>query len=285
MSKITFLVSPGKRLLLLLFTFVIGAIVSAVGAGVLVAMGGQERYVAMLRISTVVQDIFMLIVPAVVTAMLVTRQPVELLCLGRAPRYQMVVAAVLVMIFSSPFMSWIIELNASMHLPESLAGFEAKIRAMEDNATAAVEMVLGPHTVGNLVVSLLIVGVMAGVAEELFFRGALQRLLASARMSPHVAVWIAAAVFSAVHFQFFGFVPRMLLGAFFGYLMLWSGSVWLPMIAHAVNNSLYVVLRYTTGSGEPSISGADSAASIIISALLTIAGLWVIYMSSRRPEQ
>lgn len=280
MSQIKFLVPPGRRILMLLLTYIVGFVVTGFAASLLLKIGSGGKELAMLRISAVVQDIFMFILPPVITALIITRQPVRLLALGKGPTLTMLLMAVAVMIVSSPFMSWIIELNQSIHLPESLATVEAAMRTMEDNAASAVESMLGPSTPGNLIVNVLLIGIMAGFSEELFFRGGLQRLLSTTRMSPWAAVWISAIVFSALHMQFFGFVPRMLLGAFFGYLLVWSGSVWLPIALHAFNNSMFVILKQVTGSGEPSLGGAESSwYTILISAILTGAGLWLLYQN------
>ena len=285
MSKIRFLIPSGMRLILLLLTFVVGAVATGLLSGVLMDAGGIDRKVAMLRIATIAQDLLMMVVPALVTALICTRQPVRLLAIAKAPDVRMTVSAIMVMLVSSPLMSWIIDWNASMHLPESMSAFEASIRSMEDSAAGAVDMILGPHDIPNLIVSILIVGVLAGFSEEIFFRGALQRLLASARIGNIASIWTAAFIFSAIHMQFFGFVPRLLLGAYFGYLLLWSGSLWLPVLAHTVNNSLYIILKYTTGSGdiEPA-SAAGSAAVIAISAILTAAGLWILWKNRVRPD-
>ncbi|MDE6333306.1 MAG: CPBP family intramembrane metalloprotease [Muribaculaceae bacterium] len=285
MSKIRFLIPSGMRLILLLLTFVVGAVATGLLSGVLMDAGGIDRKVAMLRIATIAQDLLMMVVPALVTALICTRQPVRLMAIAKAPDVRMTVSAIMVMLVSSPLMSWIIDWNASMHLPESMSALEASIRSMEDSAAGAVDMILGPHDIPNLIVSILIVGVLAGFSEEIFFRGALQRLLASARIGNIASIWTAAFIFSAIHMQFFGFVPRLLLGAYFGYLLMWSGSLWLPVLAHTVNNSLYIILKYTTGSGdiEPA-SAAGSAAVIAISAILTAAGLWILWKNRVRPD-
>lgn len=283
MSKIRFLIPSGMRLILLLLTFVVGAVATGLLSGVLMDAGGIDRKVAMLRIATIVQDMLMMVIPALVTALICTRQPVRLLAIAKAPDLRMTVSAIMVMLVSSPLMSWIIDWNASMHLPESMSALEASIRSMEDSAAGAVDMILGPHDIPNLIVSILIVGVLAGFSEEIFFRGSLQRLLASARIGNIASIWTAAFIFSSIHMQFFGFVPRLLLGAYFGYLLLWSGSLWLPVLAHTVNNLLYIILKYTTGSGdiEPA-SAAGSAAVIAISAILTAAGLWILWKNRVR---
>ncbi|MDO4319676.1 MAG: CPBP family intramembrane metalloprotease [Bacteroidales bacterium] len=272
-----FVLPPSRRIVLLLLTFVFGMLITGVITGLLMQIAGESRQLAMMRISAVVQDLLMLVVPAVLTAVLVTRQPAGLLAIDRAPRLLPTLLAILVMLAASPAMSKIIEWNAGMHLPHSLAALEQSMRAMEDHAAGAVDAMLGPHTIGNLVISLLIVGILAGFSEELFFRGALQRILSSGSLNGTAAVWVSAIIFSAVHFQFFGFVPRLLLGVYFGYLLLWSRSVWLPMLAHIVNNSLYVVLRYTTGSGEPDLGDAGSSWMLVVASIVITAGglIWL----------
>ena len=278
MSQLKFLVSPGRRIAMLILTYVVGFIVTAFATTLLLKIGSGGKELAMLRIAAVVQDIFMFILPPLITALIITRQPVRLLALGKGPSMNMTILAVLVMIVSSPVMSWIIELNESIHLPGSMKDLEAQLRLMENNAAAAVDTLLGPPTPFNLIINVLIIGVMAGFSEELFFRAGLQRLLSTTKMSSGAAVWIAAFIFSALHMQFFGFVPRLLLGAFFGYLLVWSGSVWLPMLIHMLNNSIYVILKQVTGSGEPEFGGAESSwIAITLSAVLTIAAIWMLY--------
>ncbi|MDE6177435.1 MAG: CPBP family intramembrane metalloprotease, partial [Paramuribaculum sp.] len=139
-----------------------------------------------------------------------------------------------------------------------------------------------------LIISVIIIGVLAGVSEELFFRGTLQRLLITRPMPPHIAIWLTAVIFSLVHFQFFGFVPRVLLGAFFGYLAWWSGSVWLPAIIHAVNNSVVVITEFRGlpeslnqwGNGDTSIERIAVVISVMAVAVLA----WIINRQASKQQ-
>lgn len=255
-------------MVLLFLAWIVGAsltlVVSAVLSKVL-----SGNYNAFLRISTVFQDLLMWILPAIATAMIITRQPARLLAVGSLPSLRHTVLAVLLLIVSSPLMSWLVRLNAGMHLPDSLSELEQWFRAMEDSAEAVVGSLLSSHGAASVILNILIIGVFAGFSEEIFFRGALQRVLSTSGLSPQWAIWIAAFIFSAIHFQFFGFVPRMLLGAIFGYLLWWSGSLWLPILIHTLNNTIYVVLTAVTGSGELEHGAATSWPAILISAVLT----------------
>ena len=272
MTDIKYIQPPHRRLLLLALTFIAGLCLTGVLSYLIGSIAGPARMLPAMRIATVVQDVVMLVLPAVVTAMMVTRTPARLLGIQSSPSPLAYFLAIAALLFASPFMSVIIEWNASLHFPRSMSALEQALRLMEQNAEAGVNLILGPHTPANLVMSLLLVAVLAGFSEELFFRGTMQRILCGTAMSPAVAVWLTACVFSAVHFQVFGFVPRMILGAYFGYLMLWSGSVWLPMAVHVTNNALFVILRYTTGSGEPQFSHDQYSSLLVTASLILTAG-------------
>ena len=144
--------------------------------------------------------------------------------------------------------------NYHITLPESMSGFEASARALEETAFNTMKTLLANDSAAALIVNILIVGVLAGLSEELLFRGCFQRLLTTGGVNPHVAIWIVAIFFSAMHFQLFGFVPRTLLGAYFGYLLLWSGSLWVPVTAHILNNVMFVLTAWY----QVRTDGADS---------------------------
>ena len=110
----------------------------------------------------------------------------------------------------------------------------------------------------------------------------LQPLLISDKKNIHVAVWVSAFVFSAIHMQFYGFIPRMLLGGLYGYLLFWSGSLWLPVIAHFVNNGLAVLVYYMRFNGtempDPDTLGLGEQWWLaVLSALCVSALLFFLY--------
>lgn len=237
-----------------------------------------------LRIMAVMQDILLFIVPALVTALFCTRLPAQLLAINRHVPRGMTVVGICTLVCAIPILNALIMWNESIHLPGQL---ESVFRAAEDAARGQVALILGPHTVMNFIVSLLIVGVLAGLSEELFFRGAFLRLLTTGRWNVHVSVWLVAVIFSAVHMQFYGFFPRLLLGAFFGYALVWSGSLWLPVVLHVVNNSIYIFGQYFLTDGTEKASavdtvGADSIPLVIASVALTAMGIYILYRRRTR---
>ncbi len=239
-----------------------------------------------MRIGAVIQDLILFIAPAVVTAIMSTRLPATLLCIDRTPKLHSVVLAFAVLVVSIPAMNLVIHANNSMHLPESMANVEQWMREAENNAAESINIVLGGSDFGSLIISILIVGILAGLSEELLFRGALQRFLQAGLGNAHVAIWIAAFLFSAVHLQFYGFFPRMLLGAFFGYLLYWSGSLWLPVLAHMCNNIFYVVGRWgairqgiNPNEVDGDIFSTELIAIAVVSVALTAIGLYLLQRS------
>lgn len=236
---------------------------------------------AAMRILAMAQDIFVFIIPALLTAVMVTRMPASLLAVDRRPDLTMTLLLLATFIASIPAMNAVIVWNESIHFPESMKDIEEYLRASEISASEGVRTILGGSTVGDLVMGILITGIAAGFSEELYFRGALQRLLHCGGFNSHAAIWTAALVFSAIHMQFFGFVPRMLLGAFFGYALLWSGSLWLAIGAHILNNCIYVV-TYHFSSAADSAAGATTSpaphwALVSVSVILTAIGLFLMH--------
>ncbi len=270
--------------MLLLFLVVTSMIVMAVS-------GKFSNPAAGLRICAVIQDLLVFILPAIAVAMLSTRYPASLLAVDKLPDLRMTLLAILTLLVSVPAINQLVEWNQNITFPDSLKSVEEVMRTMEKNAEDSVRILLEGESVAGLVVNILIIGVLAGFSEELFFRGALQRLLTSGGVTPHVMIWVTAFIFSAFHLQFFGFLPRLLLGAFFGYLLWWSGSLWLPILIHVLNNSIVVIAQWVKENNgtTPDIDrlgvemgSATDIAMVIVSVVATSA---IIYMIIRRAKQ
>lgn len=150
-----------------------------------------------------------------------------------------------------PLISYLGWLNMQMVLPESLSWLETILKEMEEMSAGMIEKFLlnvGPL---GLLVNLFMIAILPGFAEELIFRGGFQKFFQSIfenrwnwNIGGHVAVWLVAIFFSFVHFQFYGFLPRFILGVILGYLFLFSKNLWYPIIGHAVFNGVQVVLAY-----------------------------------------
>ncbi|MEZ5012678.1 MAG: CPBP family intramembrane glutamic endopeptidase [Chitinophagales bacterium] len=183
----------------------------------------------------------------------------------------------LIAVFATGSISIITEWNQNMHLPSFLHGFEESARKMESAAEAQTKAFLSTASVSGFIVNLLVIGVIAAIAEEYFFRGVLLRTVLDGTRKPHFAIWFSAFFFSLIHYQFFGFFPRLILGAILGYLFYWSGSLWASIIAHFFNNAMSVVGYFFIARGTVSESSTDpnpwvaSLVSLPIFILLLIA--------------
>lgn len=157
----------------------------------------------------------------------------------------------------SPITEW----NADLQFPRFLSGFENWAREQEEAMGEMTRILTDFNTVGGLAVAIIVIGVLPAIGEELAFRGLIQNELWRGTNNIHIAVWASALVFSAIHMQFFGFVPRVMLGALFGYLYYWSGNLIVPIVAHFVNNTFSIVLIYLSNIKviEMDVRETDSA--------------------------
>lgn len=284
-NNLKFNVSPFQRFLLLLLTTVLGYIVASV---IVYFMQRGGLTASKLFISTVVQDVLLFILPAVVTAVFITRQPADFLGVEHRPGVNNVILAVLCLLVAIPAMNMIIDWNTHLQLPESMSKVELWMKQMETDTARTIAMMVNGESVMSLVMLILVVGVMAGFSEELFFRGTIQRMMITARVNPHVAIWLTAIIFSAIHMQFYGFVPRMLLGAMFGYMAWWSSSLWLAVTAHITNNTLAAIVMWMKARGasgpvtQIDTIGADNISLVAASVIFTGACLLAIYVSCKK---
>lgn len=143
-----------------------------------------------------------------------------------------------------PFNGWLQTINEKMTLPASMKGIEDAMKAMEDQLAELTKFLTTFNSIGELIIAIIVIAVIAGIGEELIFRGLIQRKLLLGLKNIHLAIWGAAFIFSFIHFQFYGFLPRLFLGALFGYFYYWTGNLWIPIAAHIFNNAFAVIMMY-----------------------------------------
>ena len=282
-------ISFNRQILLLLCCSLFFLALNTIVSTIMIQLGGLT--VATMRISIVLQNLIAMTLPALITAVLISRNPIKLFCLDKLPKWQDLVFMLLIIVSSLPAMNWLVEWNANISLPESMSHIEEVLRTMENEAEEFTKMLLINDSIYSLIVTILAVGVFTGFGEEILFRGTLQRVIELKKVNIHVAIWLTAFIFSAVHLQFFGFFPRMILGAFFGYMLWWSKSLWLPIIAHALNNSSVIINSYIYGLEDlenMNTIGIEQTGSFptlaIVSVLVTVVwvNLYVVWNKRRR---
>jgi membrane protease YdiL (CAAX protease family) len=178
--------------------------------------------------------------------------PIEKMLLKKGLTLKQGAIAILFAVAALPMISLLAEWNKGMELPQFLASMEEMMREMEESSKVLTERFLNTTSERMLFVNLLVMALLPAVCEEMMFRGWLQRALGQS-VDYHTAIWVSAIVFSAIHFQFYGFIPRMLIGAALGYLYYYTGSLWAPIVAHFTNNAAAVVTAFLSYNGYTSI--------------------------------
>ncbi len=281
--------------IVLTYVFTILGTVVFVGVSITGAMQCMTTSLATMRWMQVLQDALVFIMPALMVC-LYSRRPADsflLISRGRGSLGANLAVSCIAMIASLPLINLLVDWNESIRLPYWLASFENWVRSMETVAQQTTEMFLSGTSLIDLIMNILLVALMAALSEEILFRGALMRMLGEAFRSGqdgtneipnkamHAAIWVSAALFSAFHLQFYGFFPRMLMGAWFGYMLWWTGSLWVPMAAHFTNNAVAVFFTFAAHKGwvadsfaEELGTGSQMWMSIISVAVLVLSALY-----------
>ncbi|HEX2608380.1 MAG TPA: CPBP family intramembrane glutamic endopeptidase [Flavisolibacter sp.] len=200
----------------------------------------NPNLITFIRGTLLVQFLGLFLIPTLLFAYFSDPKPARYLGL-KAPQDPLYwILGILVMVAAIPMVEYSGWINQQL-IP---AGSQKWMKALEEEAAKQIQFMLKKHTLGELFKNLIFISLFAGIGEELFFRGVLQRLFIRATRSPWVGIVIAAALFSAFHFQFFGFIPRLLLGILLGVIYWYSGSLWPSIIAHFAYDALIIVLAY-----------------------------------------
>ncbi len=195
----------------------------------------------------------------------------------------------LLMLFATPLFEWVALLNQKMNLPVALKDLEVWMKIKELEAAELTKKLLAMKNYSDLAINLVMIAIIPAIGEELFFRGGLQNILGGWFKNHHVAIWTTAIIFSAIHIQFYGFFPRMLLGALFGYLLVYGRSMWLPILGHFLNNGSAVVMAFVLQKQGKGLDDLDQASSFnyigyLISAIITLALLFYFFKQAKETE-
>lgn len=194
-------------------------------------------FVQALKIVQLLYTLMSFLAPALIFAYLAHPRPTEYLGLRRSPKADQLLLALLILICAMPFVGITAEWNAGWNVSKA-------IRDMENMAEQQTKLLLNMPDFGSMFFSLILLALLPAIAEEVFFRGVLQRLLTQIVKNGWIAVVITSVLFSAIHMQFLGFVPRVVLGFVMGAIYYLTGNLWLSIAGHFLNNGLQVVLVF-----------------------------------------
>jgi membrane protease YdiL (CAAX protease family) len=201
----------------------------------------NQGIITYIRGMQIVQFIVLFLIPSLLCSYLFSLSSRTYLGLRKPSMGIYFLIGILVMVISFPLVQWLGELNQSVRFP---TGIEGWLKAREKEAEKAIHALLSRQTIKELLLNILLIAGLAAVGEELLFRGILQRLFIRIFKSPWVGIIVAAFIFSAIHMQFYGFVPRFILGVLLGALYWYSGSLWVSILAHFIYDAVLIVVAY-----------------------------------------
>jgi membrane protease YdiL (CAAX protease family) len=243
----------------------------------------SAKTILLLKVLQGVSSILIFVVPSFLFALFWTKPKISYLGITKLPSRLSLFIASTGMLLALPLINILAEINQRMQLPYALSSIERWMQESEAKAEVLTRAFTAGTTIDVLIVNIIIIALLAALSEEMFFRGVLQNVLFECFKNIHVAIWISALIFSAFHMQFYGFLPRMLMGAYLGYLFYWSGSLWVAIAAHFVNNGMAVFFIWLSNRGTISSNienvGAESGEwiQVIISLTMVITSLILIY--------
>ena len=244
------------------------------------------------------QSTAMFLLPPLCMAYLWSEQPLRWLRVYSSPLLEgkgirIGFGVVVLMLVALPAINLLGDINKQMTLPAFLESLEQWMKTSEESAKVLTEQFMQATTFGGLIINLLLMAVLPALGEELTFRGVLQRLFQGSKVSefqgsrvPHLAIWCSAILFSAIHLQFYGFVPRMLMGALFGYALVWTGTIWVPILMHFTNNAAAVILYFISLRMGLDIEKVDAIGTGdtlwlgVVSMVITIIGIYAFRRST-----
>jgi len=236
--------------------------------------------VEFLKFTQLFTSVGLFVAPPIVFSLLSGIEPFRFLKMNQLPVLVLCLSSILLMWVQLPWINAVGAWNNSLVLDGDLAELYKSLRAKEDAATAMIEVFLEMNGPTQLVFTFFLVAVVPAIGEEMLFRGVLQPVFIRVFKNQHLGIWLTAFVFSFIHFQFFGFVPRLLIGVFLGYLFAFTGNLWYSIIAHMANNGIavigYYLLQHELIKTSPDALGTSENAAILcgVSVVLTLIGLY-----------
>lgn len=241
-----------------------------------------NKAIAFLKFYQILNQIGMFVIPSLLFAYFVSNRSMDYLSLSKNPRLISLLVGGLVIYAIIPFNGFIEDINNNLNLPDFMSGIEEWMRQKEEQAKILTEAFLVTDTITGLLVNLIIVAVIPAIGEELIFRGILIKLFNQLTKNIHIAVIISAIIFSAIHIQFYGFLPRLILGLLLGYMFVFSGNLWVPIFVHFINNASSAIIFYLHHNGFLKVAMEDFGSTqnvvyIIGSLLMSIWLMSIIY--------
>lgn len=194
-----------------------------------------------IRVSNIIQGLFLFLIPIIIYAALFADTKGQFLVKSSINKKTLLLSILLIFCLQA-FIETVNHYNNLITLPESMTALDDFFKQTKESGEKTLKLVFADKSLNSLFINILVIAVLPGIVEELFFRGCMQRSMQRVSDNVHVAIWMTAVIFSLMHFQLAGFFPRIILGAVLGYLYVWTKNIWIPIIVHIIHNATIVVV-------------------------------------------
>ncbi len=250
-----------------------------------ISSGEAGRYVDVLQMLQIIQSVCLFVLPPFVYAYLVSGNISDSLCIKVKPNIAGILLSIALLFFSVPLINYAGKLNSQIHLPDFMKEIDAWMQEKENFANEVSSAFMN-RPASKLPINLLMIAVIPALGEELLFRAVVQQLVIRLVRNMHGGIWITSVLFGALHLQFFTFLPRIILGSLFGYLLEYSRSLWYPILVHFLNNTMAILFAYFgnffSGMQQLEKMGTEKPELpiVLLSILLTLMTLWIFRKST-----
>lgn len=227
----------------------------------------------------VIQFVCLFLLPTFICARLFSTNTKQYLGLKQPSNIFYYLVGVTVLLLAIPMTNFLGELNRNVQFPSGIAQW---LKEQEAEAAKTIRVLLSKHTIKDLLLNLVCIAGLAAVGEELLFRGIAQRLLIKMFKNHWIGIIVAAFLFSAMHLQFYGFLPRFVLGILLGVVYWYSGSLWTAMLAHFIYDAALIILAYNNPAmlmDENTVALSNLALMAAVSFVLVV--LLVMWMKKQ----
>lgn len=267
--------SPGIRF----FIYVAALLICTLIGGV-VAYDGVGNDINRLKIGQAISSLLIFAGPPLILYAITRKQPLRSLGFRKPNTGWMFLVGLVLMFISLPVTNQLGTWNENMNFGGLFQKMEEILKGLENTASDITQQMLAVDTFGGLLVNLLVIALIPAIGEELTFRGVLQQSLVRGCKNHNMGIILTAAIFSFIHFQFYGFLPRMFLGIILGYLFYYSGSLWVSILMHFINNGTAVLIAYLQHKGIVDVDyehfGSTSSVWLVVLSLVLTVGLIIL---------
>ncbi len=209
----------------------------------------NPKYYSAIMWMQAISTFMMFFLPVYLFALICYKDPTKFMGFNTKFNYKQVIMVLVILVFTFPLSGALAEMTKVIPIPHS---WEIYFKAKEAERALQEKALIHINTFPKYLTSMIIIGLLPALFEEVCFRGGIQNILTRWFNGPWIAILLTSIIFSAVHISYYGFFVRFSLGIFLGLIFYYSESLWLNILFHFLYNGVQVTALYlaTTSSGN-----------------------------------